>query len=116
MDSRSRRKDARLGAEGEQQALQAATAARSRVRALLDALPAEVTDEVMDVLHEGYARALTLEGACRQRARELAEIKVEASDPEAAKLLADRLRIMRNELRKLRSALKTLRAWAEEEG
>ncbi len=87
---------------------------RDRVRELLRNLPLELTDDVMDLLQEGYANALTLEGASRRSARDLAELRIEAFDPEGAKRLAERLRAMRRELRELRSALASLRAWAEE--
>jgi len=115
MDSRSRRSGAEHGAQTRFSApLREAAAARERVEEMLGDPPAELTDEVLDLLQEGYARALTLEGACRRSAGELAELRAGATDPEAAIRLADRVRAMRREHRELRSALARLRAWAEE--
>lgn len=115
MDSASRRSGARPGAQWRRaEPLQAAGAVRDRVREMLRHMPPELTDEVMDLLQEGYAHALTLEGSCRRSARELAQLRADATDPERAKRLAERLRVMRRELRGLRSTLAVLRARAEE--
>ena len=74
------------------------------------------TEEVLELLNDGYAHALDLEADRRTLSRELAELRVDASDPERTEQVRLELRAVRAELRALRSALATLRTWVEENG
>ncbi len=116
MDRKSGRSRAQSGTgRGREDSPEAmAAAVRDRIRERLRTLPLDATDEALDLLQDGYAHALTLEGACRRIERELADLRAGASDPAAERELSGRLRTMRGTLRELRSALATLRAWAEE--
>jgi hypothetical protein len=71
-------------------------------------------EEVLELLQDGYAHALDLEGERRRLSRELAELRVDASDADRTEQVRRGLRSVRAELRELRSALKTLRAWVEQ--
>jgi len=115
MNSRFARDDGDSSSEDRmREELHAARTVRGRVEERLQKPAESPVEEVLELLEDGYARALHVEGECRELARELAELRVDATDPEGVERLRLELREARSELRRLRGALSTLRRWVEE--